>query len=475
MHERARREARLAVLDEALARDAAHLPLAFERATVLDALGRTNDARAAYLYVLERDTTHLGALNEFGRLLERTGFHSAARMVFARAVAVHPADAVSRGNLATALLDAGETDAARREFEAAVALDPQNVAARQCLAMMLLRAGDELGARRHARIGFRDGATHWPYRGEGTPIDVLVLHSALGGNVPIERYLDDRTFAKATLVAEFDDRTRPLPPHALVVNTIGDASRCAAALAAARAILARTSAPVVNDPRRVAATTREANAAAFAAVANVRAPLTAVFARAALGRATAAESLMGFGFRFPIIVRAPGYHSGEHCVKAETLDELIAAVETLPGNEILAIAYIETRARDGFYRKYRAMIVDGEIYPLHLAIASQWLVHYFRADASSDAHRAEEGAFLADMAAALGATAIAALRAIAERLGLDYGGIDFAIDAAGRVVVFEANATMFVPPPSVDDRPIHVAAVERIDAAVRTMLLSRSG
>jgi glutathione synthase/RimK-type ligase-like ATP-grasp enzyme len=472
---RARREARLADVEALLAAGDNAVALAFERARLCDELGHTQAAHAAYLAVLAREPAHAGALNEFGRLLDRTGFHTAARTAYARAVEVHPGDPLGHGNLATSLLDAGDTDAARRHYEIAVRLDPDNVVAHQCLAILLLRLGDDRAAAAHARIGFRAGASAWPYRGEGEPIPVLVIHSALGGNIPVDRFIDDRTFAKSTIVAEFF--TSALPPHALVVNAIGDASRCRGALRAAAAILSATTAPIVNPPRSVAATARDATAAALARLPGVIAPLTKPFPRSQLGAPGAAAALAAAGFDWPVIVRAPGFQTGKHCVLAEQPDGLARAAAALPGKELLVIQYVDVRsAADVNVRKYRVMIVDGAIFPLHLAISRHWMVHYFRADTAAQAeHRTEEAAFLADMHGVLGTQASAALSTIAQRLALDYGGIDFALDAQRRVVVFEANATMIVPPSRAEPQPYRRAAVERIEAAVRTMLLSRAG
>jgi D-alanine-D-alanine ligase-like ATP-grasp enzyme len=90
-------------------------------------------------------------------------------------------------------------------------------------------------------------------------------------------------------------------------------------------------------------------------------------------------------------------------------------------------------------------------------------------------HRLEDGAFLNDMRAVLGANAVAALQRVAETLGLDYGGIDFALDAAGNVIVFEANATMTVPLPEPDAMwDYRRAPVARIHTAVRRMLVRRA-
>ena len=116
-------------------------------------------------------------------------------------------------------------------------------------------------------------------------------------------------------------------------------------------------------------------------------------------------------------------------------------------------------------------------YPLHLAISKQWKIHYFSADMRDRAeHRAEEAKFLADMPEVLGANAMAALQQLSAALGLDYGGIDFALNQGGEILLFEANATMVVEQPDGDPRwDYRRAAVERIHAAVRDLLLLGAG
>jgi hypothetical protein len=102
-------------------------------------------------------------------------------------------------------------------------------------------------------------------------------------------------------------------------------------------------------------------------------------------------------------------------------------------------------------------------------------VHYFSADMAGDAaNRAEDERFLADAPAVLGAPAVAALERVRDAIGLEYVGIDFALDGAGRVVVFEANATMIVLPPGPDAIwDYRRAPVGRVIDAVRAMLLGR--
>jgi glutathione synthase/RimK-type ligase-like ATP-grasp enzyme len=467
------RRARLAAIDAALAGGTDNFALRFERARTLDSLGFTDAAREALLELLARDCGHAATLNELGRLLDRTSHHTAARLAFARAVALHPDDPAGHGNLGIALLDAGETAAAAHHFETAVQLDPGNVPAHQCLAILHLRNGDEPRAKACGAIGFRSGASVWPYRGDGQAIPLLVLHSALGGNVSTEYYLDDRIFEKWTLVAEFADTTTPLPPHALVFNAIGDADRCHVALDAAAALLRRTTAPVVNRPQQVKATSRCANGRRLAGLPGVVAPPVAVRSRDRLMAADAPADLAAAGFAFPLIVRAPGFHTGQHCVLVDDPRALRGVVAELPGDELLVIAYVATRRADALVRKYRVMIVGDALFPLHLAISSHWKVHYFSADmAQRPEHRAEEERFLTDMPGVLGPRAVAALGAIRDRLGLEYGGIDFGLDERGDVVVFEANATMIVPPPPPEACwSYRRGPVERIHAAVKTLLV----
>jgi hypothetical protein len=122
------------------------------------------------------------------------------------------------------------------------------------------------------------------------------------------------------------------------------------------------------------------------------------------------------------------------------------------------------------------MIVDGKIYPMHLAISRHWKVHYFTADmANNTDHRGQDAAFLADMTRMIGKKAVAALARIRDDLGLDYGGIDFGLSSSGEVLVFEANATMVVNPPEADVRwAYRRAGVTRILDAVSAMIARRT-
>jgi glutathione synthase/RimK-type ligase-like ATP-grasp enzyme len=234
-------------------------------------------------------------------------------------------------------------------------------------------------------------------------------------------------------------------------------------------IVERSGAPVINDPAAVLATSRSGVTKRLGRIPGVIAPRTDALPRGAV----TAEELLARGFTFPLLLRSPGHHTGNHFTWVETPDELAAVRDALPGQELLVIAYVDGRGADGMYRKYRVLFIGGKLYPLHLAISPNWKVHYFSADmAERPDHRAEEAAFLADMPAALGAPALAALERIAETLGLDYGGIDFGRDAAGNILLYESNATMAVFPPPPDEHfAYRRAPIERVIAAMRQLIV----
>jgi hypothetical protein len=135
----------------------------------------------------------------------------------------------------------------------------------------------------------------------------------------------------------------------------------------------------------------------------------------------------------------------------------------------LAIEYLDARGHDGGARKFRVMMIDGKLHPLHLAISQDWKVHYFTSDmADRPDHRAEEAKFLEDMRFVLGPKAMRALGAIQAALGLDYAGIDFGLSPEGDLLLFEANATMVIAKPNDDARWAYRR--KSIDAAIDAMI-----
>ena len=475
---RLQQAARLAELDAAIAREGEDSTiLEVERAALLGALDRREEALAAFIAILQKAPTHFSALNEFGALLTSMGSIDAACRVYSEAILHHPNNPMAHINLANLLLRGSRYEQAREHYEIALRLDPEHAQAHQGLGAALADLGERARAADHFRKGFRGHAvSSLPYRGDKPPIRLLQLVSSGGGNIPTSLFMDDTRFLTTVVVADFLEPGTVLPPHQLIFNTIGDADLCRPALEAACSITARAKVPVINDPRAVMKTGRIDNAARLGKLVGVRTAKTAAIARAALAGGDGARLLDEQGFEFPLLLRSVGYHTGRNFIRVERPGDLADAAQSLPGEDLLAIEYLDATGQDGKPRKYRVMMIDGQLYPLHLAVSKDWKVHYFTADmADKPDHRSEEAAFLADMRAVLGDKAMTALEHVRAALGLDYAGVDFALGADGDLLLFEANATMVIAKPG---KEAHWAyrhvAIDRVLGAATALLVRRS-
>jgi hypothetical protein len=467
---------RIEELDRVLARDPEAVAALAERAGLLREQGAFEAAKRDYLELLRRDPTDFGALNDFGTLVLKAGYGEAARSLFGEAVRHHPDHPMGRVNLANLLFALGELDQAREHFEAALRTDPDHIHAHRGFGNLLAELGDHTTARRHHDKGFVGHfLTTLPYRGERPPVRVLLLVSASGGNTPTETLLDDRCLQTTVLVTEYYDPRVALPAHDLVFNSIGDADLCGEGLEAACRIVARTGRPVINHPAMVQKSGRAANVERLRGVPDLVVPRIATVPKRLL-TAAASDALASRGFAFPFLVRVPGFHTGRYFSRVESLEELATASAALPGENVWLIEQLDARDRAGLFRKLRVMIVDHQLYPLHLAISRNWKVHYFRADmAESAENRRHDAAFLDAMTNVIGARGTAALQRIADILDLDYGGIDFAVNAKGEILLFEANATMVMVPLGADPKwDYRRPAFDAVFAAVRTMLMDRA-
>ena len=223
--------------------------------------GRTEEAFAAYIALLNRLPNDLPALHGLGRLAYRTGRLGAAKSIYEQLVTHWPLDVTGRVNLGALLYEDGDRAGAEAQFQAALALDDMLTDPHRGLARIAQDRGDGEKAHTHWRKSFPgQAAAIQPFRGKTQPVPLLMLVSTKGGNIPTQHILDDRIHATTALYVDYYKPALELPPHGLILNAIGDADRCGTALAIAAEIVARSGKPVINAPARVCETTRAANA-----------------------------------------------------------------------------------------------------------------------------------------------------------------------------------------------------------------------
>jgi tetratricopeptide (TPR) repeat protein len=273
----------LAAIDGLIAASPDQIGLRFGRACCLEDLGRTGEAIAAYLDVLAREPEHFGALTNLGCLLFERERIADAEPYVRDAARLHPGDPVALVNLARLDAATGDAAAAVASYEAALAADPDALHAHLGLAELFRRRGDDARAQTHVdRAYAKPRVWRFPCRSGAPSLRVLVLVSAAGGDLVMNRYLDDREVEATVLLADSVRGPIALPEHDLAFNAIGDADRCRASLERAQAICANLTVPVINGPAAVVRTGRVEMMRRLRDLPAVRAPRTEAFARDAL-------------------------------------------------------------------------------------------------------------------------------------------------------------------------------------------------
>jgi tetratricopeptide (TPR) repeat protein len=158
-----RPEEALRLVDEGIARLDRELPpdrhrlhrsvLHHNRANVLMALGRPDEALAAFSHVIEVDPNYAEYYFDRANHLARMGRHDEALADYASALQLTPPFPELYFNRGDALAAIGDTAAAMADFRAALDLEPDYLEGWVSLSALLLEAGDPQAAGEQARAG----------------------------------------------------------------------------------------------------------------------------------------------------------------------------------------------------------------------------------------------------------------------------------------------------------------------------------
>ena len=378
--------------------------------------------------------------------------------------------------LGQALLQRGEWSMAGYWYKRALLLDPNLVQAHLGMgkAMLELDRGEE--AERHAHQAHQLQSLYVDADQPTQRRSVLVLCSSGLNDVPVKFLMPSELSRQIRWAVEYGvtGPIQELPPYDLIFNAIGDADKAPWGLKVAQALLATADKPVLNPPDRVMRTSRDQIVTLLSGIEGVAMPPTVRWdSRSGASLAAAIEEA---GLAYPATLRPAGGHGGKGLTRLETPQDAQAQGSQVEPGEHYLSHYCDYRSPDGYYRKYRVVFIDREPMPYHLAIGSQWMLHYVTADMRSDAWKTgEERRFLDAPQLALGPAAWAALREVGKHLNLDYCGVDFSLLPDGRVLVFEANATMLVHLENPDDPVLGFKNpyVQRIFDAFESMLARR--
>ncbi|HKJ84245.1 MAG TPA: hypothetical protein VJ961_09560 [Mariprofundaceae bacterium] len=309
---------------------------------------------------------------------------------------------------------------------------------------------------------------------------VLKTPGELMDNAPIEFLLEqsDITIDQLYLSPDLSELP-PLPEHDLLYVAIGQSERNASLLQRLETWLAKWPRPVVNRPARIAATARDSLHELLQGAPGVVTPAIRVVGRHDLAEiaceAVPLTSLLP-DTAFPVIVRPVDSQAGQDLERIDTAAGLAAYLGRTPAETFYLADYVDYSSPDGLFRKYRIVLVGDRPFPGHMAISNHWIIHYLNAGMQESAgKRREEETFMRGFDHDFAARHADALRAIAERTGLDYLVIDCAETRTGELLVFEADAGAIVHDMDpVDLFPYKPAHMHRLFDAFRTMLADRA-
>jgi hypothetical protein len=362
-------------------------------------------------------------------------------------------------------------------------LEPGNAAAMMDLAVLEQLAGNVDDGIARQREALMQRTIYRSPREPGEPALRLLALAApgdVGNNTPLEFLLEGSDVELTTLyLVPGQGLPATLPEHDLAIVAACESDENRPVLDAIARLAPNWPRPLLNDPARVALLAREKLHRVLKPVPGVVMPMTVRIDRTTLGEIAGGKAALQTHLAdgaFPLIVRPLGSHAGKGLKKIDDAAALVAYLAERKESGFYVSRFVDYRSPDGLFRKYRIVFIAGKPYACHMAIADQWMIYYLNAGMSDNtAKKIEEERFMTGFATEFARRHRGALAGIADRVGLDYFGIDCAQTAEGKLLVFEADIAMIVhlmDSPTI--YPYKVPQMRMLFEAFRAMLKSRT-
>jgi len=265
-----------------------------------------------------------------------------------------------------------------------------------------------------------------------------------------------------------------LPEHDLAMVAVCETDRNRPLLRHLAKLLQSWPRPVICPPDRIARLSRDGASRLLQSLPGAVMPLTVRVSRPMFEGAACSEQAAALapGIGFPLVVRPVDSQKGCGLERLDGPEAIYGYLAARPENEFYVSRYIDYSRRDGQFRKYRIVLIDGKPYACHMAISERWIVHYMNAGMRESAvKRAEEARFFADFEEDFARRHRDALLSVARRLELEYVGIDCGETPDGELLIFEVDSGMTVHAmDSSDIFPYKQPQMAKVFRAFRQML-----
>jgi hypothetical protein len=280
---------------------------------------------------------------------------------------------------------------------------------------------------------------------------VLALAAAtdMGSNTPIEFLLEQSGIELMTLyVIPQVELPETLPDHDVAIVIASDSEECRDALRKIEMMASRWPRPLLNPPRFVGNLDRDKLHRLLAGIEGLEIPTTTGVTHQQLSEVSqspAALENIAADLAFPVIVRPRGSHAGAGLAKIDDGAAMARYLDERHQQNFFISRFVDYAGDDGRFRKCRIVVVDGQPYACHMAVADRWDIWYLNAGMSDSASkRLEEEIFMRTFDVGFARRHQAALAGLAKRIGLDYFTVDCAETKNGSLLIFEADNTAIV-------------------------------
>jgi hypothetical protein len=266
------------------------------------------------------------------------------------------------------------------------------------------------------------------------------------GNMQLQHIIQGNNFVKShTTIIWHAEPERNIRVPNIFVNCISDADICSKSLNRAIEITQgmKEKFPktyIYNNPKQVLKTTRDAIYNQFHNLRNLVIPKVIRFSPSS---AREVFEIVEKNKINSFLIRPCGSHQSEGLQLIKSANEIDKLHKyAFDGKEFYITEFVENKHADGFYKKARLVIIEGELYARHYISYPNWLVEgniHFDYMKTNAATKIIEENFLKNFKKILGDNAIADLFKIYDTIGLNFLCFDIDIMPDGKLLIFEIN------------------------------------
>ena len=273
---------------------------------------------------------------------------------------------------------------------------------------------------------------------------LLVTEGSIQSHTPLECLLEETDIEIIFhYVIASAPSVRQLPDHDVLFVAIADSDENQTLLRKLEPLLADWARPVLNAPQYLRHTVRDVASELLRPIQQLRVPPTVRVGRAELTAMAAGQgsvSALVAGADFPIIVRPVSSQGGVDLQRVSDLQALSDYLKRVSALEFFVAPFVDYSGADGHFRKIRIALIRGVPYVCHMAVSSDWMVHYVNAGMYQEPwKRQEEAAFMQNFDQFV-ARHRGAFNGIAARMQLDYLVMDCAETRDGDLLLFEIDS-----------------------------------